>query len=771
MISGLDAISIESIFLVLLNKSVSYLNRQTRTLLKVVSAQAVMESALAGQISRQKAKEESPGAMTDPKTAETQYPSLEKFASNMTLKMQDNDVEPVLFREEEILKLTGILLQKKKNNVMLVGEPGVGKTAVVEGFAQYLNSEKLPEKLKQTQLWEIDLTALQAGASVKGEFENRIKNLLEDIKNYHKPVILFVDEAHMLMGAGGAQGTSDAANMLKRALARGLLKMIGATTWSEYKKYIEKDAAFSRRFQQILIDPPSLSESGAILRGLVPFYQNNHGVRITDCAIDAAVGLSDRYLSDRQLPDKALDLLDMACAAVASSLATVPKKIQIAQRDLKSAQNEYKACLADEQAGFPADTARKNTLKQTIGKQEKALSRLEKTAAQHRQRIEAYHELMAGYDGQENKEEDTQAIRAIKAARRAIDTASQSCDFFFHVVDNQVVSHVLAGITGIPVSMIRADAVSRVRDLDKTLAANIKGQDSAIEAIHQALLASAADVRDPLRPVGSFLLVGPSGVGKTETALQLAEHFYGSQSFLTQINMSEYQEKHTVSRLIGSPPGYVGYGEGGVLTEAMRQKPYSLVLLDEVEKAHPDVLNIFYQGFDKGEIMDGEGRKINCRNILFLMTSNIGFDTIEHQYEPLSDDDMRNRLLGFFKPALLARMDIVQYTFLSQKVLRQIVTIKLNKVVQRIRANYKAELDVVPGVYDAVSAAAGVHANGARLIDNIINKQILPQLSRAVLDQMAMGRQPGNMTLSHEDGYIVTQRLKRKGQKNAKRSS
>ena len=615
----------------------------------------------------------------------------------------------------------------------------------------------------------LDLGALQAGASVKGEFEKRFKGLMAEVIQSQKTIILFIDEAHTLIGAGNQQGGLDISNLLKPALARGELKTIAATTWSEYKKYFEKDAALSRRFQLVKVSEPTAAEATIILRGLSAVYEQSHGVLIDDEALQAAATLSERYLSGRQLPDKAIDVLDTACARVAINLSSPPKQISALTTLRQQCEAEMRQLEREIRIGLRSDTTR---LMEVIAQYDATLSELEALESAWRQQQTLVQEIIAlrkglldetdaGHnDAEEHTQPEDQPVTETVATDEAgpenaepeISPAARlaqltaELDALHHTqllvsphVDKKQIAAVIAEWTGVPLNRLSQNEMSIITDLPQWLSDTIKGQDQAIKHLHKHLLTARADLRRPGRPLGAFLLAGPSGVGKTETVLQLAELLYGGRQYLTTINMSEFQEKHTVSRLIGSPPGYVGYGEGGVLTEAIRQKPYSVVLLDEVEKAHPDVLNLFYQAFDKGEMADGEGRLIDCKNIVFFLTSNLGYQVIvEHADTPETMQQALYPVLAdFFKPALLARMEVVPYLPLSRETLSVIIAGKLARLDNVLRTRFGAEVVIEPAVTDEIMNRVTRAENGARMLESVIDGDMLPPLSLLLLQKMA----------------------------------
>ncbi|SIY26519.1 ATP-dependent Clp proteinase ATP-binding chain [Shigella sonnei] len=676
----------------------------------------------------------------------------------------------------------------------------MGKSALIEGLALRIVAGQVPDKLKNTDIMTLDLGALQAGASVKGEFEKRFKGLMAEVISSPVPVILFIDEAHTLIGAGNQQGGLDISNLLKPALARGELKTIAATTWSEYKKYFEKDAALSRRFQLVKVSEPNAAEATIILRGLSAVYEQSHGVLIDDDALQAAATLSERYLSGRQLPDKAIDVLDTACARVAINLSSPPKQISALTTLSHQQEAEIRQLERELRIGLRTDTSRMTEVLVQYDETLTALDELE--AAWHQQQtlvreIIALRQQLLGVaeddaaplpdadtveDTQpesesESEQDNTGAEPADEADREQPEETAETVSPVQRLaqltaeldalhndrllvsphVDKKQIAAVIAEWTGVPLNRLSQNEMSVITDLTKWLGDTIKGQDLAIASLHKHLLTARADLRRPGRPLGAFLLAGPSGVGKTETVLQLAELLYGGRQYLTTINMSEFQEKHTVSRLIGSPPGYVGYGEGGVLTEAIRQKPYSVVLLDEVEKAHPDVLNLFYQAFDKGEMADGEGRLIDCKNIVFFLTSNLGYQVIvEHADDPETMQEVLYPVLAdFFKPALLARMEVVPYLPLSKETLATIIAGKLARLDNVLRSRFGVEVVIEPEVTDEIMSRVTRAENGARMLESVIDGDMLPPLSLLLLQKMAANTAIARIRLSAVDGAFT----------------
>ncbi|MGQ7299537.1 type VI secretion system ATPase TssH [Marinobacter nauticus] len=683
---------------------------------------------------------------------------LKRYATDFTKLAREDKLDPVVCRDAEIDQMIDILCRRRKNNPIVVGDAGVGKSAVVEGLALRIVNGDVPDRLKNVELWTLDMGALQAGASVKGEFEKRLKGVIEAVKGSATPIILFIDEAHTLIGAGNSEGGSDAANLLKPALARGELRTIAATTWREYKKYFEKDPALSRRFQPVALDEPTPGEAVHILRGLRTVYEKAHQVLIADSALKAAAEMSARYLAGRQLPDKAIDVLDTACARVSLNLSTPPRRLSHVRSELHQLAMEQELLSREHTLGQNVDAEREQALEQKIADLTAESGALEQSWNDQRELVarlvEIREQLLAGdLEGEtaddviELAESDHEERPDLKSEAAAIEqelAELQADEPLVHArVDARQVAEVIADWTGIPVNRMTTDELEKITHLPAYLQAHIKGQDTAIDCLHQHLLTARADLRRPGRPMGAFLLVGPSGVGKTETVVQLAELLYGGRQFLTTINMSEYQEKHTVSRLIGSPPGYVGFGEGGILTEAIRQKPYSVVLLDEVEKAHPEVLNLFYQAFDKGELADGEGRLIDCKNVVFFLTSNLGFQTIvNHAEEPEKiEEALYPELANFFKPALLARMEVVPYLPLGEDTLNRIVEDKLQRLADQIQARYHTEVELEDGLVEAIRSRATRSENGARMLESIIEGELLPPVSLALLEKLA-AREP-----------------------------
>lgn len=692
--------------------------------------------------------------------------ALSKFTTDFTGKARKGEIDPVFCRDQEIRQIVDILARRRKNNPIAVGEPGVGKTAVVEGLALKIVQGDVPDNLKGVELYGLDMGLLQAGASVKGEFEKRLNAVLDEVKNSPTPIILFIDEAHTLVGGGNQAGGSDAANLLKPALARGEVKTIAATTWSEYKKYFEKDPALARRFQLVKLDEPSPEQAALIIRGLRPAYEKSHNVYVRDDAITAAAALSARYISGRQLPDKAIDVLDTACARVNISLNAIPASVETLQQELAAQQRELEALERDalQQTGDKHSLANIPDLKQAMEATKEELAEQEAQWHKEKEQVQEMialrsrlHELVFGETNEEElvadedseqeqdvspyAEMDEEAVRiAISACQEQLDVIRNGNPLVHFEVGPDEVSHVISDWTGIPMGKMLQDEAETTLKLKESLTQSIKGQEYAIDALSEGIQTAKAGLGNPDAPTGVFLLVGPSGVGKTETARAIADQMFGGERFMTTINMSEFQEKHTVSRLIGSPPGYVGYGEGGMLTEAVRQRPYSVVLLDEVEKADPEVLNLFYQVFDKGTLNDGEGRTIDFKNTLIIMTSNLATHEIESLVHQSKDIDaniiaeaIRPTLNQHFKPALLARMSVLPFVPLSDEAMTEIIHHKLNKVSQRLQSHHKLSLSYEESLVEFVLGNCRLAETGARNIDAVINRQLLPQLSTQLL--------------------------------------
>ncbi|MFP9528699.1 type VI secretion system ATPase TssH [Pectobacterium brasiliense] len=686
---------------------------------------------------------------------------LSRYTQNVTESARQEQLDPVLCRDHEIDLMIDILSRRRKNNPIVVGEAGVGKSALIEGLALRIVAGAVPERLRDVELLTLDLGAMQAGASVKGEFEKRFKGVMQEVKDSPRPIILFIDEAHTLIGAGNQAGGLDVSNLLKPALARGELRTIAATTWSEYKKYVEKDAALSRRFQLVKVGEPNAEEATVILRGLRGIYEKAHGVLIDEDALQAAAQLSARYISGRQLPDKAIDVLDTASARVAINLTTPPRAVSQLQTRLHQQEMEITQLERQARIGLGNTEERLAELRDAREAGAVQLAQLEADWQQQKTQVQRVIELRTALlDEEQSVDFDAVSAAAeLAACEQALEALQQSSVLVSPHVDKTQIAAVIAEWTGVPLNRISQSEMDVVTRLPEFLGDLIKGQQLAIAQLHKHLLTARADLRRPGRPLGAFLLVGPSGVGKTETVLQIADLMFGGRNYLTTINMSEYQEKHTVSRLIGSPPGYVGFGEGGVLTEAIRQKPYSVVLLDEVEKAHPDVLNLFYQAFDKGELADGEGRVIDCRNVVFFLTSNLGFQTIVN-YAEQSDvllDALYPELAAFFKPALLARMEVIPYLPLAHDTMVEIVQGKLSRLVSLLQQRFGAEVIIENEVPEEILRLANRSENGARMLESVIDGALLPPVSLQLLQRMSAGEPVSRIHFRVEAGQFQTE--------------
>jgi type VI secretion system protein VasG len=665
---------------------------------------------------------------------------LARFTSDLTARAREGHIDPVFGRESEIRQLIDILVRRRKNNPIIVGDAGVGKTALAEGLAVRIVAGEVPDQLKAVSLLALDLGALQAGASVKGEFENRLKGVIAEVKASPKPIVLFIDEAHTLIGAGGAQGGGDAANLLKPALARGELRTVAATTWTEYKKYFEKDPALERRFQPVKVDEPSVEVATVMLRGLAARFEEAHGIVILDEAVSASARLSARYISGRLLPDKAVDLIDTAAARVKITRAAPPPELEDTRAEMSAIGRQLDAYTRDEKAGLEVDVEGRKAAEERkaflVEKQAELEQRLEEQLAiVHK--IDELREAINGGDEEKRPElrAEIEKLREIPAERSLV----------FADVNEAVVASIIADWTGIPVGKMVKDDVKAILNIEENLRSRVRGQDQSLAMLARELRSARSGLKPPHTPLGVFLLAGPSGVGKTETALALADQLFGGERFMCTINMSEFQEKHTVSKLIGSPPGYVGFGEGGVLTEAVRQRPFSVVLLDEVEKADKEVLNLFYQVFDKGMLADGEGRVIDFKNTLIILTSNLGTDILTNaaptdqeapDLEELTEM-IKPILTAHFKPALLGRMTTIPYLPINRNALIEIVRMKLGAVQKRCFATHGIRLDVDDSVFDAIAERCKEVQSGARNVDHILRGWVMPLVSQEILSTMA----------------------------------
>ncbi|HCC5834276.1 type VI secretion system ATPase TssH [Citrobacter farmeri] len=680
--------------------------------------------------------------------------ALDKFTLDVTAKAREGKIDPVFGRDTEIRQMVDILSRRRKNNPILVGEPGVGKTALVEGLALRIAEGNVPESLKPVILRTLDLGLLQAGAGVKGEFEQRLKNVIDAVQQSPVPILLFIDEAHTIIGAGNQAGGADAANLLKPALARGELRTIAATTWSEYKQYFERDAALERRFQMVKVDEPDDDTACLMLRGLKSRYAEHHNVHITDAAVRAAVTLSRRYLTGRQLPDKAVDLLDTASARVRMSLDTVPEPLTHIRAQITALEMEKQALLEDIAFGNHSHGERLATIEQ----EENAwIVELDELETQYGEELKLTEQLL-------ETRQDISRQAETQALQQQLNGMQRSNPLLAVDVDVRTVATVIADWTGVPLSSLMKDEQTELLTLENEIGKRVVGQDVALTAIAQRLRAAKTGLTSENGPQGVFLLVGPSGTGKTETALTLADVMYGGEKSLITINLSEYQEPHTVSQLKGSPPGYVGYGQGGILTEAVRKRPYSIVLLDEVEKAHRDVMNLFYQVFDRGFMRDGEGREIDFRNTVILMTSNLGSDPLMQLLDEKPEategelhELLRPILRDHFQPALLARFQTVIYRPLAETAMRTIVEMKLAHVSKRLHRHYGLITQIDESLYDALTSACLLPDTGARNVDSLLNQQILPVLSQQLLSHMAAKQKPTALTLgwSEEEGIAL----------------
>jgi type VI secretion system protein VasG len=700
--------------------------------------------------------------------------NLNQFTIDLTANAKAGKIDAVLGRDHEIRQIIDILTRRRQNNPILTGEAGVGKTAVVEGFALRVAAGDVPPVLKNVTIRSLDLALLQAGAGVKGEFENRLKGLIEEVKSSPSPIILFIDEAHTMIGAGGPAGQGDAANLLKPALARGELRTIAATTWSEYKKFFEKDAALARRFQVVKVEEPTEEQCMVMLRGIVSSLEKHHNVRILDEAVRSATKFSHRYLAGRQLPDKAVSVMDTACARLSLGQNATPPAIEDAMRQVDDLDVQQRVLEREtavgvdhsERLGLIAKqkvdvAARLKTLEERRDKELSLVSRIRdirtKLEAAVAPPAAAPAAMSASAGTAAQPATDAGALRAeLEKLNAELDALQGDSPLMRVCVDTQIVGEVISAWTGIPVGKMQQDEINTVLNLKDLMAVRVIGQNHALEAIAQRISTNRAGMDDPVKPVGVFMLVGPSGVGKTETALALADFLYGGERNLITINMSEFQEAHTVSSLKGAPPGYVGYGEGGVLTEAVRRRPYSVVLLDECEKAHPDVLELFYQVFDKGNMEDGEGREIDFKNTIIILTSNACTDllmklTADPETTPSADGlakALKPELNKIFKPAFMGRLFTVPYFPLRDEAMKQIVTLKLAKIQRRIRENHKIELTYDPAVVAEVAKRCTEVESGARNVDNILTNTMLPDVSRYLLSRMAERQKPAAIHVS-----------------------
>ena len=707
--------------------------------------------------------------------------ALKQFCTDLTEQARNGEIDPIVGRDEEIRQIVDVLMRRRQNNPILTGEAGVGKTAVVEGFALRIARGDVPPALREARLLALDVGLLQAGASMKGEFENRLRQVIDEVQASTVPIIMFVDETHTLVGAGGAAGTGDAANLLKPALARGTLRTIGATTWAEYKKHIEKDPALTRRFQVVQVEEPSIPKAIMMMRGIASMLENHHKVQVLDEGIEAAVSLSARYIPARQLPDKSVSVLDTACARVAVSQHAVPAEVDDSRKRIDALTTELEIIGRDETAGMDIG-ARRETIQALKEEEEARLAELDKRWDAEKTVVTAILDLRARLReggapvdtpdaaGEEaakkspmTAEERAELLTQLRAKNKELTDLQGENPLILPIVDEQAVASVVGDWTGIPVGRMVSDELETVLNLKDHLAKRVIGQDHAMEMIAKRIQTSRAALDNPNKPIGVFLLAGTSGVGKTETALALAEVLYGGEQNVITINMSEYQESHTVSSLKGAPPGYVGYGEGGVLTEAVRRKPYSVVLLDEVEKAHPDVHEVFFQVFDKGVMEDGEGRVIDFKNTLILLTSNAGSDLI---MDMCSDPDLmpepegiakalRDPLLKIFPAALLGRLVTIPYYPLNPDMIGKITRLQLNRIQKRVTEAHGVPFDYTDAVVDTIVSRCQELESGGRMIDAIVTNTMLPDISGEFLRRMMEGKTVSKVAIDVKDGEFT----------------
>lgn len=679
--------------------------------------------------------------------------ALKQFTINLTEQARLGKIDPVIGRDNEIRQIIDILLRRRQNNPILTGEAGVGKTAVVEGLALRIANQDVPDALRDVQLHILDLALLQAGAGIKGEFEQRLKSVIEAVKQSPHPIIIFIDEAHNLIGAGNQAGQGDAANLLKPALARGELRTIAATTWSEYKKFFEKDAALTRRFQVIKVEEPDEVTAVQMLRGLMQTLEQHHQVRILNEALIAAVQLSKRYIPQRQLPDKAISILDTACARVRLLQTTTPARITNYRRQLADIDQAEILLKREHEIGMQHTTEFSNFEKQRLQLQ-KDLKAAEQQWHEEQQALQAMQQLeqqLTQFPA--DSAEKQKCLKELNLHRKKF--SAQSNTMLVPDINAHIITQIISDWTGIPAGQMMNDEVKKLLQLEEHLQTRVIGQDHAIKTICQSIYNARAQLSDPRKPHGVFLLLGSSGIGKTETALALAEFFYGGRQSLTVINMSEFKEEHKISMLTGSPAGYIGYGEGGLLTEAVRRRPYGIILLDEMEKAHPNVQDIFFQVFDKGMLFDGEGREIDFKNTMIIMTSNVGSNTlIQHQNKPLADINilLQNDLSQHFKAAFLSRVNWIPFLPLSEKLLERIAAMQLAHITHRLQQHYQANFDYTPAILQQIVANCQFQEGGARHIEHYIAQQILPLLSVEILKRVGAGKKikSVNLSLSHE---------------------
>ena len=702
------------------------------------------------------ARPTSTGSEVEQAYNDTGKSALDRFAVDLTERARKGEIDPVLCRDDEVRQIVDILMRRRQNNPLLVGEAGVGKTAVVEGFALKLASGDVPDALKGVSLRCLDIGLLQAGASMKGEFEERLRNVIDEVQKSPKPIILFIDEAHTLIGAGGAEGVGDAANLLKPALARGTLRTIAATTWAEYKKHIEKDAALTRRFQPVKVEEPTEEQCCLMLRGVVNVLENHHKVEIRHAAVTAAVKLSSRYIPARQLPDKAISLLDTACARVALSQSAVPAEIERSREKIAHLEMELAILEREAVAGRPNQEAMDHATA-ALDAERLALPVVEARWQEEKDLLGA---ILTARTAARAGSGDAAEVVALEDKLCALQGDSPLMQTS---VDEGAVAQIVADWTGVPVGRMVRNEIESVLNLAQRLTSRVVGQDHALEMIAKRVITARAGIDNPSKPIGVFMLAGTSGVGKTETALALAEALYGGESNLITINMSEFQEAHTVSTLKGAPPGYVGYGEGGVLTEAVRRRPYSVVLLDEVEKAHHDVHEMFFQVFDKGNMEDGEGRSIDFKNTIILLTSNVGSDLLmslckDPELTPEPDalaEALRKPLLEVFPPALLGRLVTIPYYPLADATMRMIIRLQLDRIKKRMETQKKIHFSYGDEIVEHILARCKEAESGGRVVDAILTNSMLPDIGRRLLEALYRGEEVRSITTKLVDGNFT----------------
>ena len=697
--------------------------------------------------------EESPEELTE--DSANGDSALAKYSQDLTERARMGEIDPVVCRDDEIRQIIDILLRRRQNNPLLTGEAGVGKTAVVEGFALKLAAGDVPDALKDVSLRSLDIGLLQAGASMKGEFEDRLRKVIEEVQNSVKPIILFIDEAHTLIGAGGDAGTGDAANLLKPALARGELRTIAATTWAEYKKHIEKDPALTRRFQVVKVEEPNEEDASTMLRGIVGVLEKHHGVDILNEGVLAAVRLSNRYITGRQLPDKAVGLLDTACARVALTQSSSPAEIERRNEAIRNLNIEKDILEREEARGVDVSRQREET-ESALEKERASLDKLKLQWEKEKELVDQLQEAKSQAD-------ETKDFTEVKKLETELEKLQGDSPLISPCVNENIVGAVVSDWTGIPLGKMVRNEIENILNLPKLLKKRVLGQDHALEMIAKRIVTARAGIDNPSKPIGVFLLAGTSGVGKTETALALADSIYGGEQNVITINMSEYQEAHTVSTLKGAPPGYVGYGEGGVLTEAVRRNPYSVVLLDEVEKAHSDVHEIFFQVFDKGFMEDGEGRFIDFRNTIILLTSNAGTDMImdlcaDPELAPSPEalaETLKKPLLEVFPPALLGRLVTIPYYPLSEEVLRLIIKLQLNRIKKRVELQKGVPFEYTDAVVELVFDRCNDSDSGGRVVDAILTNTLLPQVGRKILETVFDAKEISSVKVDAKDGEFT----------------